>query len=86
MQIRQYNVRRNIIITMKDVIILEKAKKLGLTGIKKYWKRTGQVEMKLDWLHASILELAIFVKHSQRVYDNKEVGQNMSIKQDIDPE
>ncbi len=30
---------------------LDVAKELGLTGIKKYWRRTGQVEMELDWLH-----------------------------------
>lgn len=27
------------------------AKKLELTGMKKYWKRTGQVEIKLNWLY-----------------------------------
>ena len=27
------------------------AKELRLTGIKKYWRRVGQVEIKLDWLH-----------------------------------
>ena len=26
------------------------AKELGLTGIKKYWGRAGQVEIELDWL------------------------------------
>lgn len=26
-------------------------KKLGLTGIKKYWKDGGLVEIELDWLH-----------------------------------
>ena len=30
---------------------MDAAKKLGQTGIKKYWRRAGQVEMKLDWLH-----------------------------------
>ncbi len=30
---------------------LDAAKELGLTGIKKYWRRTGQVEIELDWLH-----------------------------------
>ena len=35
---------------MSDVN-LDIAKKLELTGIKKYWRYTGQVEIKLDWLH-----------------------------------
>ncbi len=30
---------------------LNTAKELGLTSIKKYWRRAGQVEMELDWLH-----------------------------------
>ncbi len=41
--------------------------------------------MKLDWLYNYIPVLATFVKHSRRVYNNKKVGQNMSIRQDIDP-
>ncbi len=65
---------------------MDAAKELGLTGIKKYWRRADQVEMKLDWLHDSIPALATFVKHSYRVYDNEEVGQNMSLRRDIDPE
>ena len=35
---------------MSDVD-LDVAKKLGLTGIKKYWKHAGQVEIKQDWSH-----------------------------------
>lgn len=65
---------------------IDVAKKLGLIGVKKYWRRASHVEMELDLLHDWIPALAIFVKHLQKVYDNKEVGQNMSIKQDIDPE
>ncbi len=64
---------------------LDVAKKLGLTDIKNYQRYAGQVEMELDWLHDSISVLATFVRHLYRVYNNKEVGQNMSIKQDIDP-
>ena len=30
---------------------MDAANKLGLTGIKKYWRRAGQDEMELDWLH-----------------------------------
>ena len=61
------------------------AKKLRLTSIKKYWRRAGQVEIELDWLHDWIPILAIFVRHSRKLYENKEIDQNMSIKQDIDP-
>ncbi len=62
------------------------AKELGQTGVKKYWRRAGQVEMELDWLYNWIPALLTFVRYSQKVYDNKEVGQNMSVRQDIDPE
>ena len=65
---------------------MEAAKELRLTGIKNYWRRDGQVEMELDWLHDWILALATFVKHSQKVYDTKKMGENMSVKQDIEPE
>lgn len=30
---------------------LDKANKLGLTSIKKYWRYTGQVKIKLDCLY-----------------------------------
>ncbi len=30
---------------------LDAANELGLIGIKKYWRCTGQVEIELDWLH-----------------------------------
>ena len=65
---------------------IEAAKKLGLTGVKNYWRCTGQVEMELDLLHDWIPALATFVRHSQRVYNNKKVSQNMNVRQDIDPE
>ncbi len=65
---------------------MDLAKELGLTGVKKYWRQAGQVEMKLDWLHDWIPALAIFVRYSRRMYNNEEVGQNMSVKRDIDPE
>ena len=65
---------------------IKAAKELGLTGVKNYWKRAGQVEIELDWLHDWIPVLATFVRHSQRVYDNKKIGQNISVRQDIDPE
>ncbi len=74
--------RYNWVISNAD---LDAAKKLGLTaGIKKYWGRAGQVEIKLDWLYDWILALVIFVRHSRRVYDNEEIGQNMSIREYID--
>ncbi len=75
--------RQNWAISNAD---LDAAKELGLTGIKKYWGRAGQVEMELDWLYDWIPALATFVRHSRRVYDDEEVGQNMSVRQDIDSE
>ena len=65
---------------------LDVAKKLGLTGIKKYWRCAGQVKMELDGLYNWIPALATFVRHSCRVYYNKKVGQNMSVRRDIDSE
>ncbi len=65
---------------------MDAAKKLGLTEVKKYWRWAGQVEMELDLLYDWIPVLATFVRHSQKVYDNEEVGQNMSVRWDIDPE
>ena len=67
-------------------IDLDVTKKLGLSGIKKYWRYVSQVEIELNWLYDWILILATFIRHSCRVYDNKKVGQNMSIRQNIDPE
>ena len=52
---------------------MDVAKELGLTGIKKYWKRIGQVEIKIDWLHDYISAVATFMRHSHSVYNNKEV-------------
>ncbi len=65
---------------------MDAAKELELTRVKKYWRQAGQVEMKLDWLHDWIPALATFVRHSRRVYNNEEVGQNISVRRDIDPE
>ena len=59
---------------------MDVAKKLRLTGVKKYKTRAGQVEMKLNWLHDWIPALATFVRHLQRVYNNKKVDQNMSVR------
>lgn len=62
------------------------ARKLGLTRVKKYWRCAGQVEIELNWLYDWILVLTIFLEHSQRVYNNEDMTQNMSVKWDIDPE
>ncbi len=64
---------------------LDIVKELRLTSIKKYKRHAGQVEIELDWLHNQISALATFLRHSYRLYNNEKVGQNMSIKQDIDP-
>lgn len=63
---------------------LNVAKKLGLTSIKRYQRYTGQVKIKLDWLHDQIPALIIFVRYLYRMYNNKKVTQNMSARQDID--
>ncbi len=42
---------------------IDAAKELGQTGVKKYWRRAGQVEIELDWLHDWIPTLATFVRH-----------------------
>ncbi len=65
---------------------LNVARELRQTSIRKYGKHTSQVETKLDWLHDWILVLAIFVKHLRKVYENEELGQNISVSQDIDLE
>ena len=65
---------------------MDAAKELGLISIKKYWRRAGQVEMELDWLHNRIPELVILVRHSRRLYNNEKMTQNMNARQDIDPE
>ena len=59
---------------------LDGAKELGLTGIKKYQKCTGQVEMELDRLHDWISPLTIFVRHSHKLYNNEKVTKNMKIR------
>lgn len=43
---------------------LDLDKKLGLTGIKKYWKYIKQVKLELNCLHDWISAMAIFVKYS----------------------
>ena len=63
---------------------MDKSKELKLTGVKKYKRRTGQIEINLDWLHDWILALAKFVTHLWKIYNNEEVGQNIIVKQDID--
>ncbi len=65
---------------------MDAAKELGRTRIKKYWRQAAQVEIELDYLHDWIPALTTFVRHSRRVYDNEEVGQNISVRRDIDPE
>ena len=44
------NLARNYMWAMSN-IDLDAVKKLGLTDIKKYWRRAVQVEIELDWLH-----------------------------------
>ena len=65
-------------------IDINAAKELGLTSIKKYWRRARQVEIELDWLHNWIPALATFVRHLRKMYDNEEVTKNINARQDID--
>lgn len=55
---------------------LDIIKKPELTGIKNHWKWAKQVKLKLNYLYNWILTLAIFVKYSCRVYNNKKVTRN----------
>ena len=59
---------------------LDATKKLGLTGMKKYWRWAGQVEIELDWLYDWILALATFVKYLCRVYDYEKVFENIKVR------
>ena len=65
---------------------LDAAKELGLTGIKKYWKSAGQIELELDRLYDWIPALAEVVRYSRRVYNNKKVTKNIKARQNINPE
>lgn len=66
---------------------IDTARYLRPTGIKKYWKCASQIQDKIDELHKDwILILRVFIKHSWRMYDNKEVIKNMMIRHKIDPE
>lgn len=55
-------------------IDIDAAKDLGLTGVKKYLKRTSQIKVKVNWLYRNqILVLAIFIKHFRKMYDNEKM-------------
>lgn len=65
---------------------LDQDNELGLIGIKKYWKRSYQVETELDWQHDWISTLAIFVRYSRKEYNNEKMTKNIKVRQDIRPE
>ena len=65
---------------------MDATREFKLTEVKKYWRCISQVKTLLHWLHNWIPLLATFIRHSQRVYNNKKVTQSISIRQDIDPE
>ncbi len=51
---------------------IDTAEDLGLTGIKKYWRRIGQIQDEVDSLHKDwIPALGAFVKHSRKTHDNE---------------
>lgn len=52
---------------------MDEAKKLVPTRVKKYRRCASQVEIR-------ILALVTFVRHSQRVYNNKKLVQNMIVR------
>lgn len=58
-------------------IDLDTARELKYTSIKKYQRQIGHIKMKLNWLYDGISALAIFVRHSCREYNNKEVTENI---------
>lgn len=63
------------------------AKNLGLTGMKKYWRRAGQMKKKVNSLYENwILVLATFIKQFRKTHNNEEVSKNIKIRQKIDPE
>ena len=67
-------------------IDIDAARDLGLTGIKKHWGLTGQIEKEVNGLHRDwIPALAAFLKHSQKTHDNEEVTDNIKIRRDIEP-
>ena len=62
-------------------IDIDTARDLGLTGIKKHWRFTSQIEKDVDGLHKDwILTLVAFVKHFWKTNDNKEVTENIKIR------
>lgn len=66
---------------------IDTTRNLGLTGVKKYWRRTSQIKEEVNGIYKDqISELAVFVKHSQRKHDNKKVTENMKIRRKIDLE
>lgn len=60
------------------------AKKLKLIGVKKYKECASQVEIELIWLYDWILPLVMFLRNLQKLYNNKKIGQNISVRQNID--
>lgn len=53
---------------------LDVAKKLGLTGVKIYWRRAGQVKIELNWLYDLIPVLATFMGDLYKVYNGEKVN------------
>lgn len=65
---------------------LNVAKKLELTGVNQNWRYISQVEIDLDWLYHRISIPVIFIRDSQRVSNNEELGRYMSFRQNTDLE
>ena len=60
---------------------------LRLISIKKYLKCTGQIQVKVDKLYKDWMStFRVFVKYSQRIYNNEKITKNMMIRCEIDSE
>lgn len=67
-------------------INMDSIRDLKLTDMKKYWRCAGQIKEKVnrlyrDWIQA----LVLFMKHSQKMQDNKKVIKKIKIRREIDP-
>lgn len=66
-------------------VVINAAKDLGLTDIKKYLRLTDQIKKKINRLYIDwISAFDMFVKHFWKTYNNKKVTENMKIWQNID--
>lgn len=66
-------------------IDIDTIENLELIGIQKYQKYIDQIYDKIDWLYNDrIFIFRPFIKHSQKIYNNKKITKNMIIRWEID--